>query len=1032
MSIKKFNIFLLIVFFFSVIFYGGRTIIDVFAVNTDVTAPSIKAGSVIINPSIVLTGSYFTITMTVIDDISNIQAANIILESPSGNDILHAESTSLSSSSTSTRTYTILMPSGYEAGTWKVRSIYLADEPGNTTTLYFGDKIGYTFEVKTGTENIQSTNPICTSFNYGNWWSCQADETQLRAIASALPFGCTGGSPVLKNNQCTYINNCSSSTDDAIKINNCIWSGGVWDSNTCNCVCSTSYHFEGTSCLYTRTCTVADYSSWSTCPATGGTQTRTLNAGVVCTETSSVSTSQACLSTTNMISTNATAATTTSLRYCTAADYSSWSTCPATGGTQTRTLNTGVACTPTPNVPTTQTCTVSNTITTTTNNTSTLSACTTADYSTTWSACKPNNTQTKTLLSTAKCSGPTTLSQSCEYSYCDMTNYLLNSQNRDSCKNSEGTWNSNTCVCTCPANHYLDGKICVYTNITCNGFEYSDWSECVNGVQKRTITKRIPDNCSSGFPEALEKQCIVVPTCTKDEWTCGEWSECLNNTQKRICSLSYDCEEVITENPYKTEQTCTPQTVNHIYCQYTYTPWGDCINGMQYRDIATRSPDGCENTTTESLSKICNSSSSCQYTYSDWGSCVNGKKTRTVISKYPSTCTDGPILEDTCVDTQISEECLNIGWTNLSDCELYTYKEKVLSDCRAKNLTTFDSCREYILTYGKPSKCNEISGLACDNLINDFILSGLKDKISTVSKEQLSSIAGSAGIINAQQGIITVQIKSTISGEPTQSKEIKIEEMPLATSNSDQISVNLIPTSSTSFQDSLSPVGITFDTDGDGLPDDVEKRIGTDPNKKDTDGDGINDNEELKNGTNPLDPLANSTVTVLSGVDKALVEGKTLEQPKLSNSTISKTLTVNSIESTLTAEKNNLKLQGKAEPNKVITLFIYSVMPIVVTVQSDSNGNWVYELDKTLVDGTHEAYVAINDDEGKIVETSLPTPFFIAQAQAVSVDNFIAAGDASQVSDKTDGMIILYVLGGLIVIFIFIAGILIIRQKYSE
>jgi hypothetical protein len=242
----------------------------------------------------------------------------------------------------------------------------------------------------------------------------------------------------------------------------------------------------------------------------------------------------------------------------------------------------------------------------------------------------------------------------------------------------------------------------------------------------------------------------------------------------------------------------------------------------------------------------------------------------------------------------------------------------------------------------------------------------------------------------------------------------------------------LLPTSNAIPQESLSPVGVAFDSDGDGLLDDMEKRLGTNPNMKDTDGDGVDDNVELKNGTNPLDPLAKTTTIVLSGIDKAIVEGKTLDQPKLATLPTSASLTVKSIESVKAEEKSNLKFQGKANPNQVITLYIYSAMPIVVTVQADANGNWVYELDKTLVDGTQEAYVAINNDEGKIIETSLPTPFFIEEAQAVSIDNFVTTGDASQVTDKTNGMMILYVLGGLIVIFVLTAAILIIRQKYSE
>ncbi|WP_052843589.1 Rib/alpha-like domain-containing protein [Corynebacterium epidermidicanis] len=44
------------------------------------------------------------------------------------------------------------------------------------------------------------------------------------------------------------------------------------------------------------------------------------------------------------------------------------------------------------------------------------------------------------------------------------------------------------------------------------------------------------------------------------------------------------------------------------------------------------------------------------------------------------------------------------------------------------------------------------------------------------------------------------------------------------------------------------------DTDGDGLSDDVENAIGTDPKNPDTDGDGLTDGEEIKYGTDPKDP----------------------------------------------------------------------------------------------------------------------------------------------------------------------------------
>jgi hypothetical protein len=56
--------------------------------------------------------------------------------------------------------------------------------------------------------------------------------------------------------------------------------------------------------------------------------------------------------------------------------------------------------------------------------------------------------------------------------------------------------------------------------------------------------------------------------------------------------------------------------------------------------------------------------------------------------------------------------------------------------------------------------------------------------------------------------------------------------------------------SSSEEADTLSKI----DADKDGLPDVLEKYIGTNPNKKDTDGDGYSDADELYSGSNPLGP----------------------------------------------------------------------------------------------------------------------------------------------------------------------------------
>lgn len=61
----------------------------------------------------------------------------------------------------------------------------------------------------------------------------------------------------------------------------------------------------------------------------------------------------------------------------------------------------------------------------------------------------------------------------------------------------------------------------------------------------------------------------------------------------------------------------------------------------------------------------------------------------------------------------------------------------------------------------------------------------------------------------------------------------------------------LYPSSTPAVTPSNEPV-ILLDSDYEGIPDEIEKITGTDPNNWDTDGDGYSDAVELRNGYNPL------------------------------------------------------------------------------------------------------------------------------------------------------------------------------------
>ncbi|HJV32429.1 MAG TPA: Ig-like domain-containing protein [Patescibacteria group bacterium] len=180
---------------------------------------------------------------------------------------------------------------------------------------------------------------------------------------------------------------------------------------------------------------------------------------------------------------------------------------------------------------------------------------------------------------------------------------------------------------------------------------------------------------------------------------------------------------------------------------------------------------------------------------------------------------------------------------------------------------------------------------------------------------------------------------------------------------------------------------LVLDTDGDGLPDDAERRFGTDPDAADTDGDGFSDGQEVKNGYNPLG--GGTLERPLRGVEKALLEGLPIEDPRGGETPADPAFTIAAGAGAATSTGEVIRLAGTAAPNTVVTIFVYSYLPIVVTTTTDANGAWTYDFGSKLADGRHEAYVSVNDDTGKLVAASSPLAFFVKEAQAVSESDFL-------------------------------------------
>ena len=212
------------------------------------------------------------------------------------------------------------------------------------------------------------------------------------------------------------------------------------------------------------------------------------------------------------------------------------------------------------------------------------------------------------------------------------------------------------------------------------------------------------------------------------------------------------------------------------------------------------------------------------------------------------------------------------------------------------------------------------------------------------------------------------------------------------------------------------------DTDKDGISDGEEVRLGTDPKNPDTDKDGFSDGDEIGKGFDPLKFSAGD------GSDKIV-----FEDPR-EKGEIKKEYFISNVELAQKDTGNKaLSLSGKGLPNSFVTIYIFSD-PIVVTVKTDADGNWIYELDKQLEDGEHEAYVAVTDSTGKIAGKSEPLRF-VKTAEAATVISGVQAQEViknqSPVQKSKNNFMIFSFLAVVIFLSIALAVVGIINHKHA-
>lgn len=146
------------------------------------------------------------------------------------------------------------------------------------------------------------------------------------------------------------------------------------------------------------------------------------------------------------------------------------------------------------------------------------------------------------------------------------------------------------------------------------------------------------------------------------------------------------------------------------------------------------------------------------------------------------------------------------------------------------------------------------------------------------------------------------------------------------------------------------------DSDHDGLDDEFEKQIGTNPQIRDTDGDKCPDGFEFEYNMDPLKFDDHAESAFKTALMTTLSQKVAL--PK--------------------KEKDLLKISGNTEPFAQVMVFVHST-PQTFIVQSDAQGKWQVEPEK-LEAGSHFFQIQIQDLAGVITDLSVPVSFILPHA----------------------------------------------------
>ena len=310
--------------------------------------------------------------------------------------------------------------------------------------------------------------------------------------------------------------------------------------------------------------------------------------------------------------------------------------------------------------------------------------------------------------------------------------------------------------------------------------------------------------------------------------------------------------------------------------------------------------------------------------------------TRPLTLLFSCTSSDQAVASATAFDDTCQVSAFSVGTTTITASSMLVSETAILT------------------VYEKEKKHTDTLATTSINVVTDATT-------TIQTKEEPRGLAISA----QKRAEVEEKIKNVVPRVRVRATDIDVEirkELSVSPRDNDYVSFHPSRDSAVS-----SSVVILFDSDGDGVSDDTERRIGTNPNSTDSDKDGI--------------PDATAALALdLSPIDKALVAGLPLQQPTNEDAgLVDETFVVSEV----VQEDDTTVIRGIAEPNSVVTIFIYSYVPLVLTVETDENGAFEYTLTDELQGETHLAYVALHQEDGTIDRKSTEFAFAAAISGAI-------------------------------------------------